>query len=202
VPASGSYDGVRIWDAVTGKEPQKVQAHTNTTSELAFSPDSKILASASGTSRSSSGTRTRARNSAVGPQRGCRHGHRPLTRRQDPGDRQPRFHAPIVGLRPRQGACPGNQGRHARHRRGLWLTARPSPLPPRTDAADVGRGDRPRAAAGKGGLTGGVGDGVLGRWQVIGAMCDDGSLHLFDAANSRTSARPPQSQCRARDGAE
>jgi RNA polymerase sigma factor (sigma-70 family) len=45
VLASGGYNGtVRYWDAVTGKETVKVQAHSRVVQALAFSTDGKVLA--------------------------------------------------------------------------------------------------------------------------------------------------------------
>jgi len=46
--ASGSYDHtVRLWDAKTGQELQKLEGHTDSVSAVAFAPDGFRLASAS-----------------------------------------------------------------------------------------------------------------------------------------------------------
>jgi WD40 repeat protein len=47
--ASASRDGtVRLWDTATGALQQTLQGHSDAVMSVAFSPDSELLASASG----------------------------------------------------------------------------------------------------------------------------------------------------------
>ena len=46
--ASASYDGVRLWDAVTGAPLQTLEGHSGWVYLVAFSPDGKLVALGSG----------------------------------------------------------------------------------------------------------------------------------------------------------
>ena len=43
--ASGSYDGVRLWDVQTGKEIRRLEGHTDSVMSVTFSPDGRLIAS-------------------------------------------------------------------------------------------------------------------------------------------------------------
>ena len=45
--ASGGYAGVRIWNVATRQLLENIPAHDNVVYDVAFSPDGKLLASAS-----------------------------------------------------------------------------------------------------------------------------------------------------------
>jgi hypothetical protein len=46
--ASGSTDAVKVWEVSSGKERASLKGHTDYVYSVAFSPDGKLLASASG----------------------------------------------------------------------------------------------------------------------------------------------------------
>ena len=194
--ASGSDDGtVRLWDVATGRPiGQPLTGHTGRSTRWRSARTARPWPAAAPMARCGCGTWPPAARSAAS--------HRPHRHvvlggvqpgRQDPGQRQPRWHGPAVGCGHRP---PDRQPPDRPHRRGRLGGVQPGRQDPgqrqrRSHGAAVGRGHRPPDRQPLTGHTDDVDSVAFSPdGKILASGSNDGTMRLWDVATGRQIGTP------------